>query len=340
MASSSAYTQRLERHLEHLYLMSTTFSALPLVERAAIGDTLLSLVCTFLELRAGVCFLCKGEALSPIAMQGDLDAPLLASGDALWRTLADERVAQLVAPERLPAGLLGSSVFDGGLASVAVTVQDRVAALLVLGVRANEAPLIDADLWFLTAAAGIGALSFASADSVLSQQELTRDVERVAKQARHEADERAHLLAELDGKLRIIDQQNQEILALSTPILEVWRGVLLLPIIGSLDERRGADMLSRLLAAVVAKRATDVIVDLTGAELVDARAGEQILKLIASLRLLGARGVITGIRATAARAMAGLGGELAATATATLLNLEQGLKMCMQSAGPHDPRKR
>lgn len=338
MASSSAYTQRLERHLEHLYLMSTTFSALPLYERAAIGDTLLSLVCTFLERSAGACFLCEGEALSPIAIQGDLEAPFLASGHELWRTLADERVAQLVSTSRLPRSLLGASALAGGLAAVAVTVQDRVAALLVLGMSEGEAPLIDADLWFLTAAAGIGALSFASADAVRSQQQLTRDVERVASKARHEADERAHLVTELDGKLRIIDHQHQEILALSTPILEVWKGVLLLPIIGSLDERRGADMLSRLLAAVVTKRATDVIVDLTGAEVVDAKAAEQILKLIASLRLLGARGVITGIRATAARAMAGVSGELASTTT--LLNLEQGLKLCMQSGGTQQIRKR
>lgn len=338
MASSPAYTQRLERHLEHLYLMSTTFSALPLYERAAVGDTLLSLVCTFLERSAGACFLWEEEALTPIAIQGALDAPFLSAGLALWRTLAEERVAQLVAPSRLPRSLLGSSVFAGGLASVAVTVQDRVAALLVLGISEKEPPLIDADLWFLTAAAGIGALSFASADAVRSQQKLTHDVELVANQARNEADERAHLLAELDGKLRIIDHQNHEILALSTPILEVWQGVLLLPIIGSLDERRGADMLSRLLAAVVSKRATDVIVDLTGAEVVDPRAAEQILKLIASLRLLGARGVLTGIRATAARAMAGLAGEL--SSTVTLLNLEQGLKMCMRAEGMQSHRKR
>ena len=64
---SSEYARRLEAYLEHLYLMATTFSALSLYERPAIGDTLLSLTCSFLSRSSGALLLRSGDALEPFA---------------------------------------------------------------------------------------------------------------------------------------------------------------------------------------------------------------------------------------------------------------------------------
>lgn len=332
LAVSSAYTRRLESYLEHLYLMATTFSALTLHERLALGDTLLSLTCSFLSRSAGALFLDQGAGLASGVLYGPLDDALLAQGAPLWSALAAERAAQVVSPTRLPEALRAVPAFACGMAAVAITLDDRAAALLIVGAAADEDPFGDADLSFLTAAAGIGALSFASAAAINAQQQLAQEKELAAEKARRETEEKSLLLKELDQKLAIIDNQHQQILALSSPILEVWRGVLLLPIIGAVDERRGAEIMARLLSEVVAKHATYVIMDVTAAEVVSGKAADQLVHLIAAVRLLGTRGIITGIRPAVAELLVSLGADL--SSIVTLRSLEDGLKLCMQKSGP------
>jgi anti-anti-sigma regulatory factor len=330
-----AYAQRLEAYLENLYLMATTFSALSLSEQAAIGDTLLSLVASFLERGSGALLGLTDAEPVVLALRGDLEEASLLSGRLLWQALAAERVAQIVPAAR--AALSQIAAFAGGLASVAITIDDHPVALLVLGATADEGPFRPADLSFLTAAAGIGALALTSAAAVRAQKDLTRSVEQVAASARREADAKASLLQELDRKLSIIDRQHREIIALSTPILQVGQGVLLVPIIGTFDAHRGAEILPSLLGAVVERRARAVIIDLTAVEVVGARDADQILRLITAVKLLGARPLITGVQPAVARVIAELGVDL--SAIVTLQSVEQALLLCApRGAEPIQPR--
>lgn len=328
---SSAYTRRLEGYLEHLYLMATTFSALSLSDRPALGDTLLSLTCSFLSRSAGALFLVRGSELCVGAIYGPLQDVLLAQAAPLWQELAAERAAQIIPRTRLPEALRAVPAFACGLAAVAITLDDRAVALIVVGADGEE-PLGDAELSFLTAAAGIGALSFASADAISAQQQLAQEKDLAADKARRETEEKSLLLKELDRKLAIIDSQHQQILVLSSPILKVWSGVLLLPIIGTVDEQRGAEIMARLLAEVVQERAAYVIIDVTAAEVVSGKAADQLVRLIAAIRLLGTRGIITGIQPAVAEVLVSLGAEL--SSIITLRSLEDGLRLCMQKAGP------
>lgn len=328
---SSAYTRRLETYLEHLYLMATTFSALSLIDRQALGDTLLSLTCSFLSRSAGALFLAQGSGLALGAVYGPLSDALLAPAASLWQSLAAERAAQIVPLTRLPDALRAVPAFADGMAAVAVTLDDRAVALLIVGAAAGEEPFGEADLSFLTAAAGIGALSLASAAALTAQQQLTQEKDLAAEKAQHETAEKSRLLVELDRKLAIIDRQHQQILALSSPILQVWHGVLLLPIIGAVDERRGAEIMVRLLAEVVDKHAAYVILDVTAAEVMSSKAADQLVRLIAAVRLLGTRGVITGVRPAVAEVLVSIGADL--STIVTLRSLEDGLKLCMQKAG-------
>jgi anti-anti-sigma regulatory factor len=334
------HARRLEAYLEQLYLMTTTFSALTLQAKPEIADTLLSLTCSFMERATGTLLLQEDRGLVPVAIRGDLDTPDVVAAAPLWASLAEDRFTQIVPPSRLPASLRASPSFLGGLVSTALTLQDHAIGLVAIGAGASEGPFVDADLSFLTAAAGIGALSLASTDAIAAQQRLTREMEWTAEEARGEATEKARLLEELDQKLEIINRQHEEIIRLSTPILEVWPGVLLLPIIGSVDSHRGSEIMSRLLAEIVAKRATDVIVDMTGVEIVDTSVADHFIKLVGAMKLLGTRGIITGIQPAVAQAMVGLGVDL--VTIVTLRNLEQGLRLCMRSRTTRgaDPRPR
>ncbi|WP_437732796.1 PAS domain-containing protein [Sorangium sp. So ce1335] len=135
---------------------------------------------------------------------------------------------------------------------------------------------------------------------------------------------------ELKSRIEIIELQQKVIRDLSTPIIEVWDGVLTLPMVGVVDSKRAADVMDDLLAAVVDKRARFAILDLTGVEVVDTKTASYLIELVRAIRLLGAEGVITGIRANVAQTMVSLGLDL--SGIATVGNLRAGLKLCMQRA--------
>ena len=59
---------------------------------------------------------------------------------------------------------------------------------------------------------------------------------------------------------------------LETPVIPLGRGVLLAPLIGSLDVRRAEAACARILTNVIERRAQQVILDLTGVALTDSVA--------------------------------------------------------------------
>jgi len=142
---------------------------------------------------------------------------------------------------------------------------------------------------------------------------------------------------ELEDKLATIARQNEAITGLGSRIIEVWDGVLTMPIVGAVDAARAALMLSNLLGAVVETGARFAILDLTAVDEVDAEAADHFLGILRAVALLGARGVVTGIRPTVAQAMVSLGVDLSTLTTAA--TLKDGLRICLQSMGYSVVRK-
>jgi len=89
---------------------------------------------------------------------------------------------------------------------------------------------------------------------------------------------------------------------LSTPVIKVWDGVLLGPVIGSLSRERADLMTAAMLRAVVARQARVVILDVTGARRMDADAVQHLTNAASAVRLMGAECIITGIGAEIGRA--------------------------------------
>lgn len=97
--------------------------------------------------------------------------------------------------------------------------------------------------------------------------------------------------------------QQDTIRELSTPIIEVWPGVVTLPVIGHVDERRATEMTERLLASVSALRARYVVLDLTGVEHIDNATADHLLRILRAVPLLGGRTMIAGIHPGVAQTM-------------------------------------
>lgn len=146
-------------------------------------------------------------------------------------------------------------------------------------------------------------------------------------------------LARRSAELRARDRENASLIEalealvqqLSAPALEVWRGVLVVPLIGALDERRGRDLTERTLEAVTRRASRVVIVDVTGASIEDAVAAEQLSRLARALRLLGARLMLAGVRPALASFL--VEQELASTELVAHLDLAHALRAAIDALG-------
>ncbi|AUX43990.1 uncharacterized protein SOCE26_054470 [Sorangium cellulosum] len=142
---------------------------------------------------------------------------------------------------------------------------------------------------------------------------------------------RKHAEAELLSQLGLIRQQQEAIRLLSAPIIEVWEGVLTVPVLGALDGERAEVILDALLAAVSHAQCRQVILDVTGVASMEADTAEQLVRIVRALRLLGAHCIVVGIQPRAASAMVARGIDL--SSITTLGNLRQALVRCIRAGG-------
>jgi rsbT co-antagonist protein RsbR len=109
---------------------------------------------------------------------------------------------------------------------------------------------------------------------------------------------------------QVILRQQQELLELSTPVVQLWDGVLALPLIGTLDSARTQVVMESLLQKIVDTGAAIAIIDITGVPTVDTLVAQHLLKTIAAARLMGADCIISGIRPQIAQTIVHLGVNL------------------------------
>lgn len=132
---------------------------------------------------------------------------------------------------------------------------------------------------------------------------------------------------EIEQKLRTIEQQRGEIEELSAPIIDLWEGILALPLVGQVDVDRITRITEALLHRVVATRTRWVIIDLTGVGGVDETTAGSLIQLTAAAELIGARCIMTGIRPSIVDALLAFGsptGRLQPRRT-----LQEGLRYCV-----------
>ena len=108
----------------------------------------------------------------------------------------------------------------------------------------------------------------------------------------------------------IIARQQQELLELSTPVVQLWEGILALPLIGTLDSARAQVVMENLLQRIVETGSAIAIIDITGVPTVDTLVAQHLLKTVAAARLMGADCLISGIRPQIAQTIVHLGVEL------------------------------
>jgi rsbT co-antagonist protein RsbR len=116
----------------------------------------------------------------------------------------------------------------------------------------------------------------------------------------------------------LIHRQEHEISELSTPVVKLWRGILAVPLIGTLDTVRTQLVMEHLLESIARHEAHIAIIDITDVPAIDDLVAQHVLKTIAAARLMGTDCIISGIRPHIAQTMVHLGIELNVVSKATL----------------------
>ena len=130
---------------------------------------------------------------------------------------------------------------------------------------------------------------------------------------------------------QVIRAQESQIRELSTPIIPIHTGVLVLPLVGAIDSHRASQVMETLLTGISEQQADVVIIDITGVPVVDTGVGNYLIQAARAAQLLGSRVVLVGISAEVAQTMVQLGVELAGIVTRA--NLQGGIEDALGMQG-------
>jgi len=232
--------------------------------------------------------------------------------EAAFEGIVIHKEGEIIEANRVFADLLGYEISElrgmDGLELVATESRDRVAEFIASG---YEEPY----------------------EAVMLRKEGTRlPVEMLGKALRYQGqDARVAAIRDITDRKRqeeIIRRQAEEILSLSTPVVQVWNGVVTAPLIGTLDSDRTQRFMEDLLSAIVEREAQVALVDITGVPTIDTVTAQHLIETISAVRLLGARVVLTGVRPSIAQTLVHLGIDLSDVTTRS--SLAAGLEVALR----------
>lgn len=135
----------------------------------------------------------------------------------------------------------------------------------------------------------------------------------------------------LGEREKTLKAQEAELRETSTPITEIWDGVLTLPIIGTLDSSRTMLVMDALLNRIAKDHAKAVVMDLTGVKNIDSQVSHHLIQMVRAVQLMGSDAIITGIHPEIARALVSLNIDL--NGVTTRASLSDGLKEAFSRMG-------
>jgi rsbT co-antagonist protein RsbR len=126
-----------------------------------------------------------------------------------------------------------------------------------------------------------------------------------------------------------LKRQAQEIFEMAVvPVVQVWEGIVLVPLIGTLDSQRTQQLMERLLHRVTESGSPVAILDITGVPAIDTQTAQHLVEMISAVRLLGADVILTGVRPSIAQTLVHLGIDLSNVMTRA--SLSSGLRMALE----------
>jgi rsbT co-antagonist protein RsbR len=118
---------------------------------------------------------------------------------------------------------------------------------------------------------------------------------------------------------RTIEAQQDTLREISTPLIPLSDGVVVMPLVGTIDTRRALQIMETLLEGIARLQADVAIIDVSGVRMVDTQVADALLRAARAAKLLGAQVLLTGMSAEIAQTVVHLGADLSGiTSVATL----------------------
>src|SRR5262249_38792647 len=135
------------------------------------------------------------------------------------------------------------------------------------------------------------------------------------------------LTAQREAEERV-RQQSRDIMEMATvPVVQVWEGILLVPLIGMLDSARTQQLMERLLLRLTESGSGVALLDITGVPTIDTQTAQHLIETIKAVRYIGAEVVLTGVRPVIAQTLVHLGVDLSNVTTRS--SLREGLRVAL-----------
>ena len=235
--------------------------------------------------------------------------------------------------------------------------QGRLSGVLYLEHGTASAAFNAARVELLGLLASQAAISIENAELLSSARAASEEVQRVNARLEGEVAERTEELRGLNRELgatnerlqielgqrelaereraalqeQMITAQRTRLLELSTPLMPITDGIMVMPLIGAMDAERASQVLETALEGAQRHQARVVILDVTGLRDIDTHVAGTLVGAASALRLLGTQAVLTGIRPEAAQAMVHLDIEMSAIVTRG--SLQSGFAYALQRSG-------
>lgn len=114
----------------------------------------------------------------------------------------------------------------------------------------------------------------------------------------------------VDKRDQMLHEQSQAVMAMSTPVTEIWDGILLLPIVGIVDSKRSEDIMNAVLECIKTSKAKEFILDISGVGVVDTAVANYLINITKATALMGCRSTISGISPSISKTIVQLGIEI------------------------------
>ena len=160
-------------------------------------------------------------------------------------------------------------------------------------------------------------------DDVAMTRELYQRIHEICRAARG-----SMFVAFTATRESTIRAQTAALQELSAPIIPIYGGVLVLPLIGAIDTQRATAIMETLLEGVAERNARVVLLDITGVPVVDTSVAHHLIQAARAVRLLGAEIVLVGIRPEIAQTIVQLGVDL--SGISTMADLQGGVAYALQ----------
>ncbi|GAB4206573.1 MAG: hypothetical protein OHK0022_33790 [Roseiflexaceae bacterium] len=160
----------------------------------------------------------------------------------------------------------------------------------------------------------------------------TQELEQANQQLQCEIAERQRAENErLSLQQAIIQSQEAQLRELSTPLIPVADGVVVMPLIGRIDDSRAMRIMESLLDGVARLHSHTAVIDISGVQVVDTRVADALLRSARAAQLLGTRVILTGISAEVAQTVVHLGTDMSGIVTRA--TLQHGLRSALEEQG-------